>query len=69
MALSSFNCTSDSPYDRHNYEVVLKKQKNVIFDNWEDTQAYWFVNCQIPNFLDYVIVKDKQKNKGKGFGK
>lgn len=35
----TFKCTSDAPYDRHNYEVVLKNGKKVFFDNWEDTQG------------------------------
>jgi hypothetical protein len=65
----TFSRTSDAPYDRHNYEVVLKNSKKVFFEHWEDVQAYWWSNCQIPDFLDYVIVKDKKKiNKG-GFGK
>ena len=68
MVLNRFSCTSDDPYDRHNYEIVLKNEKNVIFDNWEDTQVYWWQHCQIPDFLDFVIVKDKQKINKKGFG-
>lgn len=64
---TTFSCTSDAPYDRHNYEVVLKSNKKVLFDNWLDTQQYWFTHCQIPDFLDFIIVKDKQKVKSKGF--
>ena len=67
-----FTCTSDSPYDRHDYEIVLKNGKTQFFDNWEDVQRYWFQNSEIPNFLDLVIVKDKKKSKekvkGGGFG-
>lgn len=62
-----FTCTSDAPYDRHDYEVVLKSKKKVFFDNWEDTQVYWYQNSQIPDFLDVIIIKDKQKVKSKGF--
>lgn len=62
-----FTCTSDAPYDRHDYEVVLKSKKKVFFDNWEDTQVFWFQNSQIPDFLDVIIIKDKQKVKSKGF--
>jgi hypothetical protein len=51
---------------------VLKSGKNVIFENWEDTQRYWFEHSQIPDFLDLIIVKDKKKSKEKvksgGFG-
>ena len=67
-----FTCTSDAPYDRHTYEIVLKSGKTQFFDNWEDVQRYWFQNSDIPDFLDLVIVKDKKKSKEKvkrgGFG-
>ena len=64
---TTFKVTSDAPYDRHDYEVVLKSNKKVFFDNWEDTQQYWWANCQMPDFLDVIIVKDKKKVKSKGF--
>lgn len=62
-----FKQTSDQLYDRHDYEVYLKSGKKVFFDNWEDTLHYWWQNYQIPDFLDVVVVKDKQKVKSKGF--
>ena len=62
-----FKKTSDEPYDRHDYEVILKNGNKCFFDNWEDTLNYWWMNCQIPDFLDIIIVKDKQKVKSKGF--
>jgi hypothetical protein len=64
---SFFKVTSDAPYDRHNYEVMLKNNKKVFFENWEDVQVYWYQNFQIPDFLDVIIVKDKKKVKSKGF--
>jgi hypothetical protein len=63
----TFTCTSDTLYDRHNYEVVLKSGKNVIFENWEDAHSYWWEKRQIPDFLDLIIVKDKKNIKSKGF--
>ena len=63
----TFKVTSEAPYDKHNYEVVLKNNKKVFFDNWEDTQEYWWANCQMPDFLDVIIIKDKKKVKSKGF--
>ena len=63
----TFTCTSAYPYDRHDYEVLLKNGKKVMFDNWEDVQIYWFTNNNIPDYLDYVIAKDKKKVKSKGF--
>lgn len=62
-----FKQTSDQFYDRHDYEVYLKSEKKVFFDNWEDTFRYWWENRQVPDFLDYIVVKDKQKVKSKGF--
>lgn len=62
-----FKQTSDQLYDRHDYEVYLKSEKKVFFDNWEDTFRYWWENRQVPDFLDYIVVKDKQKVKSKGF--
>jgi hypothetical protein len=63
----TFKLTSEAPYNRHDYEVVLKNNKKVFFNNWEDTQQYWWANCQMPDFLDVIIVKDKKKVKSKGF--
>ncbi len=67
--IDTFTQTSSNLYDRHNYEIVLKNGKKVFFENWEDAQGYWFVNSQIPDFLDLIIVKDKGKVKRTGFGK
>lgn len=60
--------TSDAPYDRHNYELVLKSGKTVFFDDWTDVQGYWFVHQQIPDYLDYVNALDKLKKKSKAVG-
>ena len=65
--MNTFTQTSHDPYDRHNYEIVLKNGKNIIFDNWEDTHRYWWENRQIPNFLDLINVKDKKHKTSKGF--
>lgn len=62
-----FTCTSNEPYDRHDYEIALKTGKKVFFDNWADAQGYWFVHSQIPDYLDVIIAKDKSKPKIKGF--
>lgn len=63
-----FKQTSDAPYGRHNYEILLKTGKTVFFENWEDVQGYWWQHCQIPDFLNLIIVIDKKKNKNPGFG-
>jgi hypothetical protein len=64
----TFTCTSNAPYDRHNYQIALKNGKKVFFENWEDAQGYWFAHSQIPDYLDVIIAKDKPKPKTKGFG-
>ena len=63
----TFTQSSHDLYDRHDYEINLTSGKKVKFDNWEDTWMYWYQNYQIPDFLDFIIVKDKKKVKSKGF--
>lgn len=63
-----FQQTSDVPYDRHNYEIVLKTGKTVFFDDWADVQGYWFAHNQIPDYLDFINVLDKSKKKSKAVG-
>ena len=65
--MTTFSQTSDVPYDRHSYEVILKNGKKVFFEHWEEAQVYWWQNCQIPDFLDLIIVKDKKRKTSKGF--
>lgn len=62
--LKVFEQTSDKSYDRHSYEIVLKTGKRVKFDWYDDVKEYWFVHYQIPNYLDYVVVKNKKVKKG-----
>jgi hypothetical protein len=63
----TFTCTSADPYNRHDYEIILINGKKIVFDNWEDTFNYWWNNQQIPEFLNYITVKDKKKINRKGF--
>ena len=67
-----FQQTSDAPYDRHTYSVVLKTGETVNFDDWDAVQVFWFTHREIPDYLDYVITNDKKKSKGivkpRGFG-
>ena len=67
---NTFSQTSNAPYDRHHYEILLKTGKTVFFDDWSAAHEYWWSHCQIPNYLDVVKVLDKKKNKEKvkGFG-
>lgn len=58
--LQIFKQTSDKCYDRHSYEIVLTNKKRVKFDWYDDAREYWFTHCQIPDFLNYIVVKDKK---------
>tara|TARA_Y100000361_G_C11006498_1_gene262091 strand:+ start:298 stop:498 length:201 start_codon:yes stop_codon:yes gene_type:complete len=52
-----FQQTSDEPYDRHNYKVVLLNGQSVIVDAWDLAQAIWFQ--QPGQFLSHIEVLDK----------
>ena len=52
-----FRQTSDEPYDRHNYKVVLINGQSVIVDAWDLAQAIWFQNPA--QFLSHIEVLDK----------
>lgn len=57
--MKSFTVTSDKPYDRHDYKVVLSNQQSFVFDNYADCLSLWF---QIPEELKgHVEVLDKKK--------
>lgn len=62
-----FKQTCSKPYNRHTYDVLLKSGKKISFNFWEEVQEFWFLNCQIPDYLDTVIVKDKKNQKSSGF--
>lgn len=65
QALKTFKQTSNEPYIRHHYKLVLVDGREVIFDNYEDAQVTWFQSPK--QFLSHIEVLDiKQKSK-KGF--
>lgn len=66
--MHTFQQTCDKPYDRHTYEVVLTSGKKLSFSFWEQVQEFWFMNSQMPDYLDRIIVKDKKNPKSTGFG-
>ena len=60
-----FKQTSDKLYNRHCYKLVGINQNELIFDSWEQVQAYWF---QAPSqFLSHIEVLDKKKKSNGGF--
>ena len=61
-----FTVSSTEPYDRHRYMVVFKDKKTVNFDNWEDTQRYWWEWCQTGS-LSHIEVLEKSQKKSNGF--
>ena len=37
-----FELSSDKPYDRHKYKVVMKNGNELVFDDYMSVQAFWF---------------------------
>ena len=58
----TFKQTSDEPYVRHDYKLVTEDGTEVIFDNYEDVQVYWFQRSGL--YLSHIEVLDKKKSKG-----
>ena len=58
-----FTQTSDKLYNRHDYKVIHKNKKSIVFDNYEDMKTYWYMN---QNVVKCVNVLNK-KTKSKGF--
>jgi hypothetical protein len=61
-----FEQTSDEPYDRHNYRLVLSDGRTIESDVYEDIKAAWF---QLPAlFTSHIEVLDKPRTtKPQGF--
>ena len=57
-----FKQTSDQLYDRHDYKLIYEDGNQVVFDNYEDVQIFWFQRGG--NFLSHVEVLDKKQKKG-----
>jgi hypothetical protein len=58
----TFKQTCDKPYDHHDYKLVYEDGKEVVFDNYEDVQVFWFQRGG--HFLSHIEVLDKKKSKG-----
>ena len=60
-----FEQTSDEPYDRHIYRLVLADGETIESDAWDVIQGAWF---QLPAlFTSHIDVLDKPKLKPQGF--
>ena len=62
-----FEQTSDLPYDRHCYRLVLTDGRAHVFDDYEHVRSAWFQMASM--FTSHVDVLDKPKvrKKAKGF--
>jgi len=58
-----FTCTSDLPYNRHNYKVINNRGESVIVDSWERAAEIWWNTP--PMFISHIEVLDCES---KGFG-
>jgi hypothetical protein len=63
--METFSQTSDEPYIRHDYKLIYEDGNQVVFDNYEDVQLFWFQRGG--HFLSHIEVLDKKKTKSKGF--
>lgn len=63
----TFTQTSDKLYDKHDYRLVSKDKKSVIFDNYHDVKQVWY--SMPKEILSHIEVLDKKqpKTKNKGF--
>ena len=59
--LKTFTMTSDKPYDRHTYKIVLKNGKSVTVEDYDMMRHMW---NQWSSEIETVIVEDTS---GQGF--
>ena len=52
--------TSDDPYDRHIYQLVMKSGQTFMYEDYEILRNAWF-NLSAMGNLDQVIVIDAQQ--------
>ena len=62
-----FQQTSDLPYDRHLYRLVLTDGRAHVFDDYEHAKVMWFqMDGMFTSHID-VLDKPKVRKKAKGF--
>lgn len=50
-----FELSSDKPYDRHKYKVVMKNGNEIVFDDYMSVQAFWFqYDAQFLSHVDVI---------------
>lgn len=40
--MEEFKSTSDKPYDRHKYKLVLKNGKAIILEDYDQVRQMWY---------------------------
>lgn len=48
-----FKQTSDEPYDRHTYELILPTGRTLVFQDYEHLRAVWFEAAR--NWSDCIV--------------
>ena len=59
-----FTSTSDKPYDRHTYKIILSDGRYKDFDDYEHMRAYWMQTTQIYGLQRVDVLDLKQQKKG-----
>ena len=58
--MKTFEQTSNDPYDRHYYKLVMKDGREHILGSYEGVRHYWY---QWKMYVDHVEVMDAPKKK------
>ena len=62
-----FKQTCDKPYDRHDYELVLKTGKKIRVGDYETVRMLWWNYCG-GGLCSHIDVVDPVKKRGRGKG-
>ena len=67
--LRVFTQTSDAPYDRHEYKLVLKNGKSIHLPDYESARNMWWNMCAMGgcSHIEVVDPVKKKSSGGKGF--
>jgi len=59
-----FTSTSDKPYDRHTYKIILSDGRYKLFQDYEHMRAYWMQTTQIYGLQSVEVLDKIQQKKG-----
>ncbi|AHB80474.1 hypothetical protein S-MbCM7_060 [Synechococcus phage ACG-2014h] len=59
-----FTSTSDEPYDRHTYKIILSDGRYKDFQDYEHMRAYWMQTTQIYGLQSVEVLDKIQQKKG-----